>query len=546
MYLDPQTLLFIFFTLSQISTARKEDTTNSVQHETKFLQHYVYYKSFNQLPRIVLDSQPNKMVTLQSPQQLKINKGIVDRDKPLSEFDAQDGVMVVVAAVSLFIAAGGGIGGGGVLVPLYILVGQFTTVSGVALSNVTVMGGALANLVCNLRRRNQFVDRPLIDWDLIMIMEGPTILGAILGGYVNKMIPSWMTGLFLLLLLTQMAWVLIRKGFIMYSVESKRKVLAKTEKLYKATLVKESEADIQQPLLQKDNALVQEQKIIVDTPSSSFQCPNDSNDITNDLDLESNKYSIQIIDQSQQLFDENKLSDENKQVELILRRESRFVPWERVLLLFVMFGCVAASDLLKTLISTCGSLVFWLLAVSCVPVVIVITGIMRKEILRKCALKEKFGVNTDQEVRWNPRNTIRFPAICSLAGLIAGMFGVGGGIVKAPLMLAMGVPPDVAAATSATMIFFTAGSACTIYISFGAVPVDYGITLFTLGFIVTLAGQLLIYRLVNAYGRRSYITLSMGLFMLCSSIMMAIHVMVIMMVLVRQNLPWFKISKICG
>ena len=33
-----------------------------------------------------------------------------------------------------------------------------------------------------------------------------------------------------------------------------------------------------------------------------------------------------------------------------------------------------------------------------------------------------------------------------------GMFGVGGGIVKGPLMLEMGVLPDVAAATSATMI----------------------------------------------------------------------------------------------
>lgn len=34
------------------------------------------------------------------------------------------------------------------------------------------------------------------------------------------------------------------------------------------------------------------------------------------------------------------------------------------------------------------------------------------------------------QVAWTPRNTILYPAICSLAGLVAGMFGVGGGIVK--------------------------------------------------------------------------------------------------------------------
>ena len=41
-----------------------------------------------------------------------------------------------------------------------------------------------------------------------------------------------------------------------------------------------------------------------------------------------------------------------------------------------------------------------------------------------------------------------FPELSTLAGAVAGLFGVGGGIIKAPLMLELGVPPDVAAATS--------------------------------------------------------------------------------------------------
>jgi uncharacterized membrane protein YfcA len=38
----------------------------------------------------------------------------------------------------------------------------------------------------------------------------------------------------------------------------------------------------------------------------------------------------------------------------------------------------------------------------------------------------------------------------------------GGGIVKGPLMLELGVCPEVSAATSATMIMFTAGSVSAI------------------------------------------------------------------------------------
>ena len=35
------------------------------------------------------------------------------------------------------------------------------------------------------------------------------------------------------------------------------------------------------------------------------------------------------------------------------------------------------------------------------------------------------------DVAWDERNTLIYPAICSLAGLVAGAFGVGGGVVKA-------------------------------------------------------------------------------------------------------------------
>ena len=37
------------------------------------------------------------------------------------------------------------------------------------------------------------------------------------------------------------------------------------------------------------------------------------------------------------------------------------------------------------------------------------------------------------DVMWTQRNTIVYPLTCALAGLCAGMFGIGGGIIKGPL-----------------------------------------------------------------------------------------------------------------
>ena len=85
----------------------------------------------------------------------------------------------------------------------------FDTVRAVALSNLTVMAGAVANFCFNSCKRHPRHDRRLIDWDVrpvgllactldaacsltdtalqvILIMEPSTAVGAVLGSYLNK------------------------------------------------------------------------------------------------------------------------------------------------------------------------------------------------------------------------------------------------------------------------------------------------------------------------------------------------------------------------
>ena len=59
------------------------------------------------------------------------------------------------------------------------------------------------------------------------------------------------------------------------------------------------------------------------------------------------------------------------------------------------------------------------------------------------------------DVEWNEQNAIAYPLMCSMAGLLAGIFGIGGGLLKGPLMLELGVLPEVASSTSNVMIMFT-------------------------------------------------------------------------------------------
>ena len=65
------------------------------------------------------------------------------------------------------------------------------------------------------RRRHPCADRPLIDWDLILVMEPMTIAGAVLGGFLTKLLPTWLTTvlLFALLVVTsQKLWARARRA----------------------------------------------------------------------------------------------------------------------------------------------------------------------------------------------------------------------------------------------------------------------------------------------------------------------------------------------
>ena len=124
---------------------------------------------------------------------------------------------------------------------------------------------------------------------------------------------------------------------------------------------------------------------------------------------------------------------------------------------------------------------------------------------------------------------------------------MGGGIVKGPLMLHMGVHPFVASATCAVMIMFTSVAATTMFIAFGTLLWDYGIFLFiigsiwrvyfysfvsinivclsvfVLGLLATVVGQFGVSYLVSKYRRVSLVSLSIGAVVALSTVLMAVQ-----------------------
>jgi Sulfite exporter TauE/SafE len=109
-----------------------------------------------------------------------------EKHKDLFPLSKWDWAGICAAAIGLMIAAGGGVGGGGILVPVYVLLLRFHPKLAIPLSNITIFGGALTNMALNVSKRHPAADRPLVDWDLILVMEPLTIGGALVGSFINK------------------------------------------------------------------------------------------------------------------------------------------------------------------------------------------------------------------------------------------------------------------------------------------------------------------------------------------------------------------------
>ncbi len=82
-------------------------------------------------------------------------------------------------------------------------------------------------------------------------------------------------------------------------------------------------------------------------------------------------------------------------------------------------------------------------------------------------------LKTGEYVRYDIEHVRGGFALCSVAGVISSLTGVGGGIIKVPLMnLYMNVPVKAATATSSYMVGITAFSGAIVYLLSGMVILD--------------------------------------------------------------------------
>jgi len=437
---------------------------------------------------------------------------------PLFPLTREDFVGFLCAIIGLMIAAGGGIGGGGILVPIYILVMRFSPKHAIPLSNITVFGGSIANTLLNSKKRHPLADRPLVDWDLILVMEPLTIAGALLGAFLNKILPEELLTILLVVLLSFTAYNTLKKAVKMYKLETAaQNVRVGANGLKESELTMMASKEISEEEMNEEGTLLNNMQL--------QEGENPGSDESSGGDDENGRSGVKGV-----VFSGVHLDGKTQQLLDIMEEEKR-IPKGNVTLLVVMFLVVLFINLMKgggafssPLGIKCGSTSFWVANGSMIIWILLISCMARKYLLNRHKAKEECSYKyVDGDIQWDGRATIVYPVICCFAGFFAGMFGVGGGIVKGPLLLAMGVHPMVSSASSACMILFTSFTATTSFVVFGLLIYDYAAVCLCVGFFATYIGQIVLNHLMKTYQRNSYIAFSIGGVVLLSAFLMTIQ-----------------------
>jgi len=171
-------------------------------------------------------------------------------------------------------------------------------------------------------------------------------------------------------------------------------------------------------------------------------------------------------------------------------------------------------------VKPCSAL-YWVLSFVSLPFLVVVSIVISYLCIKIHSRKMVSNYTFQQgDIMWTRTNTFAMSVIGFIAGLLAGLLGIGGGVIFSPVMLEFGVLPEVAAATSSFMILFTSLAAIIQFSILGRIITDYAIWFGIIGFLCSLLGQAFLTRLVKKYQKTSFIVFCISAIIAVSTILL--------------------------
>jgi len=427
-----------------------------------------------------------------------------------------DAISLVIWLVGAGLAVSAGVGGGGIFVPLGVILLRFAPKSSTGLSQVSIFGATLAGLILNIRARHPMADRPLIDLDMALFLAPLQMAGALLGVIVQTVLPTWAVIVAMAVILAFTATKTFQKGCQTWKKEraAQRAVKENIENIdHGLKKAWEEEPSARSPNESKDLAHcsspiepIKHQETGVSDASMTPVVP---------ATLEKSRSAWSIL---------NTMPTAEEWIVIEAK-----TPYWNIGYLILMWAVLIVILILKGGKGTKGafeycSTGYWICTAMSFVWLFGFALCMGRRTVNKTIQKSKVNFKfVEGDIVWNWFKFRKYSCFTFLAGCIAGLIGIGGGMVLGPMMLQLGVLPQVSSATNAALILLTASAAAMLYLTSGQVPTTYAITFFIVAFVGAFSGKIYIDRLVKRYGLTSIIVLILACIITFASAMMTVN-----------------------
>merc|ERR1719161_1465051 len=95
---------------------------------------------------------------------------------------------------------------------------------------------------------------------------------------------------------------------------------------------------------------------------------------------------------------------------------------------------------------------------------------------------------------WSCKAILVYQLVSVITGVLAGLIGVGGGLIFAPFFLVMGMDPATAVGTSSTCVLFTSSSTTMQYVFTDRIIMSLGLWYGAVPFMSSYTGSNLVHK----------------------------------------------------
>lgn len=427
-------------------------------------------------------SKPEKDVPTQAPAPVLGPRATYSRHMP----DWVDGVVAAIFFAVAALAATGGIGGGGIFVPVLALALKFPAPTCIGLSQSLIFGASLGAFLMNAPSRHPTApDRPLIDLGLAAFLAPTEMAGAQVGMLLNHAVPTPIILLVMTILLSAITVTTLRKGWSQF--EAERRARTGADAVERGRLIKSDGPWRPQP---------REPPPPTPPPAEGAS--------TGLGGMLASALAASLTPAPAWTGDGGRVATD---VGLLAG------VWAGLMVLLLIRGGKGLRSLLG--FEPCGR-EYWALTALGVSALLLLSVLAGRRLVARSRQTPPDSESGEAhhpvmgDVSWQPHVAAAALTRTLLAGVIAGLMGVGGGIVLGPMMLQLGMLPEVSSATTGTMVLLTSSCAAAGFVLSGVAPLDYSVSLGSVTMLGGYLGKRGFSHLVRKHGCASLIVLLLG------------------------------------